>query len=362
MVCIQLHHMLLAVIIQGQHAISLARLGSSSGTDSCNPFVTDPAQIGNTDTTMLGLSGGPWSACTHLKTYGLNFAPFFARFLTYQLAPQTVLEFGCGLGTTSDYIARAAGARVTCIEPDSTLGSLIASLRKDNRGEGTLTQLAINTFADGPSEQACVRDLASAQHDLVFSLEVAEHIPFRFHPQLIDLLTSSTKKWLVFSAARPGQGGTGHLNESSFTSDEWRSKFEAAGMVYMPKLTYMARQAAYYKRSYDLFANTLVFKKQGHVSDDTDQPHEMLAHFMYGGLDSDRTEKQYPKKDANRYNAAAAFAEGSNSALWPALALMEQKANKGILCSEHTKSLTLLAARKHAFTSGWAAHFYENNL
>ena len=100
----------------------------SSLDEQCSSFLTRTATdvVGSS---MKGYSGGQWSSCTHLKVYGLNFAPFVARFLSYQLAPKTALEFGCGLGTTSDFVARFANATVTCVEPEKTLGELILSLR-----------------------------------------------------------------------------------------------------------------------------------------------------------------------------------------------------------------------------------------
>jgi hypothetical protein len=55
---------------------------------------------------VMGDKGGHWNACTHLNVYGINFMPFFARMLSHGFRPKSVLEFGCGLGTTSDFVAR----------------------------------------------------------------------------------------------------------------------------------------------------------------------------------------------------------------------------------------------------------------
>lgn len=49
--------------------------------------------------------------------------------------------------------------------------------------------------------------------DLVMCLEVAEHIPKnQAHNALLSTLARSTGNILVFSAAQPGQPGTGHVN------------------------------------------------------------------------------------------------------------------------------------------------------
>jgi hypothetical protein len=50
------------------------------------------------------------------------------------------------------------------------------------------------------------------QADLVVCLEVAEHLPPEAAPVLVDTLCRHGKR-ILFSAAPPGQGGTGHLNE-----------------------------------------------------------------------------------------------------------------------------------------------------
>ncbi|NIV29426.1 MAG: methyltransferase domain-containing protein, partial [Anaerolineae bacterium] len=48
--------------------------------------------------------------------------------------------------------------------------------------------------------------------DLVMCLEVAEHIPkHQAHNHLLATLTKSTGSILIFSAAQPGQPGTGHI-------------------------------------------------------------------------------------------------------------------------------------------------------
>lgn len=48
--------------------------------------------------------------------------------------------------------------------------------------------------------------------DLVLCLEVAEHLPAEVAPALVDWLTRLAPL-VAFSAATPGQGGEGHINE-----------------------------------------------------------------------------------------------------------------------------------------------------
>lgn len=66
--------------------------------------------------------------------------------------------------------------------------------------------------------------------DLVTCIEVAEHIPAERADELVDAIVSNSRRWVVFSAAQPGQGGVGHVNEQP--PDYWIEKFEARGWRY----------------------------------------------------------------------------------------------------------------------------------
>jgi SAM-dependent methyltransferase len=324
---------------------------------ACSSFLTHKKEDVQVGASQKGWAGKEWSPCTHLRNYGLNFAPFVARFLAYQLAPKTAMEFGCGLGTTSDFVARFAGAQVTCIEPEETLGELIMSLR-DMKGNGNLNQLALNVFSEESAAKECLAS-GDLKSDLVYSFEVAEHIPAKYHPQLVQLLAQSTNKWLVFSAARPDQLGTGHLPESMHLADWWQKTFEQAGLVYMPKLTHLAREAAYPLRSYDLYSNLLVFRRPEFAAVDTDKPHEMLALFEHDWWGQGTT----MPNNLDRKNHLEAFAKGSNSALWPGLTAKEQMARTGDMCSESSSLIEgadgSSSPENPAFESAWGAHFYH---
>ena len=63
--------------------------------------------------------------------------------------------------------------------------------------------------------------------DLVQCLEVAEHLSARAAPLLVKSLTLHSDV-IVFSAARPGDGGEHHVNEQE--PEYWRDLFEAHGL------------------------------------------------------------------------------------------------------------------------------------
>ena len=71
--------------------------------------------------------------------------------------------------------------------------------------------------------------MPGAPFDLAICLEVAEHIDERFADKLVDYLVS-TAPCIWFTAAPPGQGGTGHVNEQ--LPKYWIAKFESRGAKY----------------------------------------------------------------------------------------------------------------------------------
>jgi SAM-dependent methyltransferase len=62
--------------------------------------------------------------------------------------------------------------------------------------------------------------------DLCLCLEVAEHLPARKADRLVEELTALAPV-ILFSAAIPGQGGPGHVNER--WPDYWTKKFQGRG-------------------------------------------------------------------------------------------------------------------------------------
>ena len=84
-----------------------------------------------------------------------------------------------------------------------------------------------------PAEFFWVRDLQKPvrlkeRFDLAACLEVAEHIRKEHAQSLVDLLVSASDV-ILFSAAIPGQGGNGHVNEQY--PSYWSSRFATRGYV-----------------------------------------------------------------------------------------------------------------------------------
>jgi SAM-dependent methyltransferase len=67
------------------------------------------------------------------------------------------------------------------------------------------------------------------QFDLVQSLEVGEHIEECASEDFVESISRHAGRYVLFSAAPPGQGGEHHINEKPY--EYWREKFEQRGFV-----------------------------------------------------------------------------------------------------------------------------------
>ncbi len=312
----------------------------------------------------MGHEGGEWSACTHLKNYGMNFAAFFARHLAYGIKPKSVLEFGCGLGTTSDFLARfvPGGSKVVCVEPEATVikelfgegGSNDTSKHFPNRP----VQLSMLSFSFEAKECADAIYNPQMGFELVLSLEVAEHIPAEFQEEFIQRLATATTKYLVFAAARPGQGGTGHITDSMHTREWWIEKFtnadrgsNAGKLKLLPQLSRGIRYVTGWDRAYDFGTNLVAFGAPG-VEDISQIPQiaddcSFLGRPKQKDLYGDDADRKYAKEHGmpeflnierpcekngqieDRNEKRAQLLIGQAQALWPELDLLIRQVNAG---------------------------------
>jgi SAM-dependent methyltransferase len=128
--------------------------------------------------------------------------------VVYELvAPESAIDVGCGRGAWGAALA-SLGCNVVGVERDA---ATVTSPGVEPVGFD-LSQLA---HAPGPS---------LGSFDLALCLEVGEHLPEECAPGLVDWLCSLAPT-VLFSAATPGQGGEGHINEQ--WPDYWADRFEA---------------------------------------------------------------------------------------------------------------------------------------
>jgi SAM-dependent methyltransferase len=127
------------------------------------------------------------------------------------LHPQSVLDVGCGTGSwASVWIASGIGD-VVGVDGDYV--------------DRELLQIGREQFLSHDLTQPL--DLGR-KFDVVTCLEVAEHLPAESAATLVESLVRHAEA-VVFSAAIPGQGGTGHINEQwpSYWVDHFaRSRYQ----------------------------------------------------------------------------------------------------------------------------------------
>eukprot|EP00045_Choanoeca_perplexa_P008718 m.82002 g.82002 ORF g.82002 m.82002 type:complete len:265 (+) comp14590_c0_seq1:111-905(+) len=186
---------------------------------------------------FVGNDGGSWNYETHLIRYGINFNVGLATFLK-TLDPESVLEFGCGIGLYTDYLARRTNAtKAYCLEPQNMVFKHSVFQRTNNLLDKP-AQLAVNILEPDTIPDDINRAL-DIQFDLVYSIEVLEHIPRELHDSVVSWLSQRVGKYLIFSAAHPNQDGVGHIAERPV--EQWRRVWQQAGLRYQPGLTAVVR-------------------------------------------------------------------------------------------------------------------------
>lgn len=133
--------------------------------------------------------------------------------LVFQLvSPKSFVDLGCGNGAWTKAFSDRGGI-------DDYLGI-----------DGPWVDPA---WLNIPAERFRRGDLAVSAdlgrtYDLAISVEVAEHLPQASAEGFVDTLTRASSV-VLFSAAIPYQGGTGHVNEQ--WPSYWAAKFAARGFV-----------------------------------------------------------------------------------------------------------------------------------
>jgi hypothetical protein len=131
--------------------------------------------------------------------------------------PRAVVDIGCGQGL----LMEALGRRLPAVQVAGLEDSQAAIGRARNRG---LNVVRVDIAGSSRTEiDRTARSLGAP--DLAICLEVAEHLPSWHSAKLLRLVTIAPI--VLFSAARPNQGGVLHVNERS--AEYWQSRFAALG-------------------------------------------------------------------------------------------------------------------------------------
>jgi len=124
----------------------------------------------------------------------------------------------------------------------------------------------------------------SGRHDLALCLEVAEHLPPRMAYPLVKALTR-VAPIILFSAAIPGQGGTGHLNEQ--WPCYWRRLFAKEGFEALDPLRKHIWQndsvAWWYRQNILVYANAEALEASDQLRRSVVGEDELLP-WVYAGI------------------------------------------------------------------------------
>eukprot|EP00929_Paragymnodinium_shiwhaense_P073835 TRINITY_DN37723_c0_g1_i1.p1 TRINITY_DN37723_c0_g1~~TRINITY_DN37723_c0_g1_i1.p1 ORF type:complete len:653 (+),score=119.83 TRINITY_DN37723_c0_g1_i1:126-2084(+) len=154
----------------------------------------------------------------------------------------SVMDFGGGPGVYLTSFRDAGLKDLVTMEPNALGECLFRGIKQDttNVVRTALSHLSYNRY------------------DLVQTIECVEHVPVAFHRHLVNFLTRATRKWLLFSAAHPGQAGVGHVGPSMKTPQKWKDEILATGRV-----RFDAQKTAEFKQYCGgiLAINGLVFRR-----------------------------------------------------------------------------------------------------
>jgi len=110
----------------------------------------------------------------------------------------SVVDLGCSIGTF--------------LEPFYNDGKIVKGYEycfEESKNGIEKTPGLINHIEFGDVTKDIISD---EKYDCATTIEVAEHIPKEFSEKLVQNLVNLSRGFIVFTAAPPGQGGTGHIN------------------------------------------------------------------------------------------------------------------------------------------------------
>lgn len=204
---------------------------------------------------LVGEEGGAWTAETHLRKYGFNVdaglvdileescreiennrqtdgsmwkqhdgkGPIHGLWKPPSVVDCRVLELGPGVGVYVDSLKKDKAKKnrqVYGIEPNPMGGAF-------ERRNGP-KQLAIDILEASDTYELAKtirnEELNGKSFDLVYSIEVCEHMPPERHEDAAKFLAGLSRRGtkLIFGAAHKGQSGTGHIGNRS--KEEWEGK------------------------------------------------------------------------------------------------------------------------------------------
>jgi SAM-dependent methyltransferase len=164
-----------------------------------------------------------------------------ARILSELYQFESVFDVGCGCGLYLAELQKLGKEAVGC----------------DGSSHGVrLAPPEITVFQADVTRQVVL----NRKFDVVVCFEVAEHLQRRFSRRLVDNCTAITDR-VLFTAAPPGQGGVGHINERPYRF--WIQLFAERGFEHESALSRRVRERMVEAQVVEWIANNFMSFTRG---------------------------------------------------------------------------------------------------
>jgi len=158
----------------------------------------------------------------------------------------SLVDFGCGVGWFLYYFKKLGIDDIVGVEPNRETLQIVDKSVKENIKFLDLTK-KINL---------------KRRFDLALNIEVVEHINKKYEDIVLKNITRHVDL-LIFSAATPGQGGHGHVNEQPFKY--WERKLNSFGFFCREDETQKFRQYLKKKKAKKWYVKNISIWKRGEL-------------------------------------------------------------------------------------------------
>jgi SAM-dependent methyltransferase len=197
-----------------------------------------------------------------LESQAMGSAREILPFLFDLLQPKSVVDVGCGTGEWLKVCQELGAQEILGIDFHA----------------GDLLKIPSTSYVQ---KQLAQPFSLPRKYDLAISLEVGEHLPEESAQGFVQSLTSLSSA-VLFSAAIPSQGGTGHINEQ--WPDYWAALFERFDFTAVdcirPRFWDNEGVTCYYAQNAILYV-----RREIHLSE---MPSFNLCRFVHPGLFQDQ--------------------------------------------------------------------------
>jgi len=145
-------------------------------------------------------------------------ARYLAPYIVEHFKVKRLIDYGCATGHWLSEFHKA-GAAGLGVEGSTSIASQLLVNKK---------HILIHDLRYPINEKPKMRAfLEGGPVDLAFSFEVAEHVEGQYADLLVDNILTGAPNYVIMTAAPPGQGGLGHVNEQP--KGYWITKFAKRG-------------------------------------------------------------------------------------------------------------------------------------